>query len=183
MELLTQTEVIKKLNECIKNTVTKQAFYKRVKKGLIQPYYKANSSKKFYKFNEVARVYGVEANEIKETIVDINLFNNLESSKQLDFLLANVTTPLQKTSIIKTFWSGKAKEARYKEIREKLIYRHEAVGVINIARENFKNIFYQIPHELKAQSNIDEDMLSFLISSIDKAFYEFSKHTIKQNLS
>lgn len=185
MEFLTQTEVINELNKYLEKTITKQAFYKRAKKGQIKIHYKLKSKKKFYKLDEVARVYGIKINEIdsstpKEIKEDEDLFSP-ENLEQLNKLLKEADTPMIKVSVIDTFWAGKIKELKYKENNRELIPMHEALGIIQIAITNFKTKMYEIPHQLKAQfPDATDVMIDELHLKIDKAFYEFSKASIQQ---
>ncbi len=65
MELLTQTEVLKELNKYSKYEITRSSFTKRVKKGQIPIHYKPTSKKKFYKLNEVAKIYNIKISDIE----------------------------------------------------------------------------------------------------------------------
>jgi len=185
MELLTQIEVLKRLNKYSKKNITRQAFYDRAKKGQIKIYYKSKSKKKFYKLHEVAKVYGIKIDEIdSSTPSDIknneDLFNP-ENLNELNKLLEDADTPMIKVSIIDTFWAGKIKEAKYKETIRELIPMHEALGVIQVGITNFKTKMYEIPHQIKARyPDMSEDMMNDLHSMIDKAFYEFSKTSIEE---
>jgi hypothetical protein len=185
MDLLTQTEVLKEINEYSKKTITKQAFYDRTKKGQIKIHYKAKSKKKFYKLNEVAKVYGIKIGEIEShTSVKIKSDETIFTStykEELTLLLKEVDTPVQKVAVIKDFWDGKLKELKHKEAKRELIPMHEALGVMQIAITNFKTKMYEIPHQLKAQyPDASSDMIDELHLMIDKAFYEFSKASIQQ---
>ena len=184
MNLLTQTEVLREINKYSKKLITKQAFYDRAKKGQIKIHYKPKSKKKFYKLDEVARVYGIKIDEI-ETITapdikeDEDLFSP-ENLEQLNKLLKDADTPMIKVSVIDTFWAGKIKELKYKENSRELIPMEEALGVIQVGVTNFKTKMYEIPHQLKAQfPDATDDMIDELHLMIDKAFYEFSKTSIR----
>ena len=186
MSLLTQNDILEELNNYSTTTITQSAFSKRVKKGLIKFHYKTNSRKKFYKLDEVANAYGIKISEI-ETITptkiksDETIFNH-SNKKELNLLMKDLDTPLQKVSLIKDFWDGKLKELKYKEAEREVIPMHEALGVIQIAITNFKTKMYEIPHQLKAQfPDASSSMIDELHLKIDKAFYEFSKAKIKQN--
>jgi len=184
MELLTQAEVIVELNKYSKKNITKQAFYKRATKGQIKIHYKQNSKKKFYRLDEVAKVYGIKINEIESSTPedikeDEDLFSP-ENLEQLNKLLKEADTPMIKVSVIDTFWAGKIKELKYKENSRELIPMHEALGVIQVGVTNFKTKMYEIPHQLKAQfPDASTKMIDSLHEMIDKAFYEFSKTSIQ----
>ena len=185
MELLTQAEVIVELNKYSDKTITKQAFYKRVTKGQIKIHYKSKSKKKFYRLDEVARVYGIKIEEIEtftpEDIKDDEDLFSPENLEQLNKLLKEADTPMIKVSVIDTFWAGKIKELKYKENSRELIPMHEALGVMQIAITNFKTKMYEIPHQTKAQyPDVSSDIIDALHLMIDKAFYEFSKASIQQ---
>jgi len=185
MELLTQVEILKELNSYSKTLITRSSLGKRVKRGQIKFYYKDNTKKKFYKLDEVARVYGIKINEIESSTPtnikkDEDLFNP-ENLGELNKLLKEADTPMIKVSVIDTFWAGKIKELKYKENSRELIPMHEALGVIQIAITNFKTKMYEIPHQLKAQfPDASDVMIDELHLKIDKAFYEFSKASIQQ---
>ncbi|HIP50446.1 MAG TPA: hypothetical protein EYG94_00030 [Campylobacterales bacterium] len=185
MELLTQTEVLGELNKYSKKNITKQAFYKRVVKGQIKIHYKPKSKKKFYRLDEVANVYGIKISEIESsTPQDIKEDEDLYSPKnleQLNTLLKSADTPMIKVSVIDTFWAGKIKELKYKENSRELIPMHEALGVIQVGVSNFKTKMYEIPHQFKAQfPDATVEMMNELHMMIDKAFYEFSKTSIRE---
>ena len=184
MELLTQTEVLLEINKYSDKTITKQAFYKRATKGQIKIHYKPKSKKKFYKLDEVARVYGIKINEIETvTPIDIKKDEDLfspENLVELNTLLKDADTPMIKVSVIDSFWAGKIKELKYKENSRELIPMEEALGVIQVGVTNFKTKMYEIPHQLKAQfPDATTDMIDELHLMIDKAFYEFSKTSIR----
>jgi hypothetical protein len=185
MELLTQVEVLEKLNKYTKKPITKQAFYKRVKSGLVKFHYKTNSKKKFYKLHEVAKAYNIKLNEIEDSTPeeikeDEDIFTP-ENLEQLNKLLKDADTPMVKVSIIDTFWAGKIKEAKYKEQIRELIPMHEALGVIQVGITNFKTKMYEIPHQLKARfPDATAEMIDELHVMIDNAFYEFSKTSIRE---
>ena len=184
MDLLTQTELLVEINRYTDKPITKQAFYKRVTKGQVPIHYKPKSKKKFYKLHEVARVYGIKIGEIESNTPvavkeDEEIFTS-ENLDELNKLLKEADTPMIKVSIIDTFWSGKIKEAKYKEAIRELIPMHEAVGVVQVATTNFKTKMYEIPQQMKAHfPDMSIEMVDELHKMIDKAFYEFSKTSLQ----
>lgn len=184
MNLLSQTDILKKLNNYSTTAITQSAFSKRVKKGQIKFYYKSNSKKKFYKLDEVSKVYGINIKDINSS-TPINIKNDTtlftpNHKEELNLLLKDLDTPIQKVSAIKDFWDGKLKELKYKEAEREVIPMHEALGVMQVAVTNFKSKMYEIPHQLKAQHpDLSTDIANELHSMIDKAFYEFSKAEIR----
>jgi len=185
MELLTQSQIIEELLKYSSLKITQSSFSKRVKKGQIKFHYKPNSKKKFYKLDEVARVYGIRINEIESSTPssikeDETIFTS-SYKEELNLLLKEVDTPIQKVAVIKDFWDGKLKRLKYKEAERELIPMHEALGVMQVSITNFKSKMYEIPHQLKAQyPDATTDMIDELHLMIDKAFYEFSKASIQQ---
>jgi len=185
MNLLTQTDILEQLNNYLTTAITQSSFSKRVKKGHIKFYYKSNTKRKFYKLDEVAKVYGIKIGEIEASTPpnvkrNVTIFTS-SHKEELNILLKDLNTPIQKVSAIKYFWDGKLKELKYKEAERELIPMHEAIGVMQVAITNFKSKMYEIPHQLKSQfPEASIDMVDSLHQMIDKAFYEFSKAKIKQ---
>lgn len=185
MGLLTQSQVIEELGNYATLKITQSSFSKRVKRGQIKFHYKPNSKKKFYKLHEVAKVYDIKIHEIESSTSsdikeDEDIFTS-ENLEQLNTLLKDADTPMTRVSIIDTFWAGKIKEAKYKEAIRQLIPMEEALGVIQVGVTNFKTKMYEIPHQLKAQfPDATTDMIDELHTMIDKAFYEFSKTSIRE---
>ena len=180
MELLTQTQVLKELNRYTAKTITKQAFYDRVKKGQIPVHYKPNSKRKFYKLREVAKVYNIRLNDIeKATPSDIKEDKSLytpENIAELNRFLEDADSPMVKVQIIDTFWAGKIKETKYKEQVRELIKKDEALYVMQVAVSNFKTKMYEIPHLIKARfPDSSVELIDELHRMIDTAFDEFTK--------
>jgi len=182
-DLLTQKEVLKKLNKYSSHKITKQAFYARVKRGVIKYHKKITSPKKFYRFDEVARAYEINFREIEQTPQKIKEDNKLYTPTniyELNNFLKEANTPKMKVDVINSYWNGKIKEAKYKEIMSGLIPIDEATEVLEIANTFLKDKMYKIPKELKAKCpNLSEEMMMSIKIMIDKAFYELSKHKIQ----
>jgi len=182
MKLLTQVEVLKEINIFSKTLITRSSFTKRVKKGQIKFHYKTNSKKKFYKLHEVAKVYGIKIDEIdSSTPSDIkdneDLFNP-ENLSELNKLLLDADTPMIKVSVIDTFWAGKIKELKFKQLYREVIPMDEALYVYQITGTRLKSKIYEIAHQVKAQfPEASDDLIDFLHLKIDKAFDEFTKDT------
>jgi len=184
MNLLTQTEVLKELNSYLTTPITQSSFSKKVKKGQIPFHYKSKSNKKFYKFNEVAEIYNLKIKEIESStpknIKNTKKLYTTENLTELRTLLNSANTPMNKVSIIDTFWAGKIKELKYKEANRELIPMYEAQSVIEVGVTNFKTKMYEIPHQLKARfPDASNDLINNLHSMIDNAFDEFSKAKIQ----
>jgi len=180
VELLSQAEILRELNKYSKKIITKQAFYDRVKKGQIKVYYKPSSKRKFYKLNEVAKIYNIKIEDIEkatpqEVKADSSIYTP-ENLAELNKFLEDADAPMVKVQIIDTFWAGKIKETKYKEQIGELIKKEEALYIMQVAVSNFKTKMYEIPHLLKARfPDSSVELIDELHKMIDTAFDEFTK--------
>ena len=184
---MTQAETLRELNKYAKSEITRSSFSKRVKKGQIRAYYKANSKKKFYKLNEVAKIYNVKIESISSitpnAIKENARIYNSSNINELNSLLLETENPLQRVQIIKNFWNAKIKEARYREVEKNLIPLKEANAVFECGILNFRELFKTIPNDFKSKfpNRVSNEMVEFIGEYMNEAFKELEKMKIKEH--
>ena len=180
MKLLTQTELLNELNKYVSYKITKQAFYDRVRRGQIKIHYKSTSKKKFYKFHEVCKIYNINIDVVENNtpnqIRDNKDLYNSENLSELNTLLSEATSSLQRVTIIKHYWNAKTKEREYYNLIDSLIPKKEALEVFEIGIRNLEKEFKKIPLNTL---NMSIEMAEYIKTETNKAFQAFIQTTQK----
>ena len=180
-QLKTQIEVIELLLLDGKE-IKPNYFSKLVKEGRLPTHKKRGSPKKFYYYSEI-KPHFIEnslSEEIikKETLPD--MVNTTENNDELELILQEAQTAVQKVQIIKDFWTGKINQQKY-EVEKGLYYTKEEINKkAEYVLMSSRNKFLSMPSKI-APSLIGLETIAEAEAIISEAVYEILEELSKIN--
>lgn len=174
-QLKTQKDIIKLL-ELDGKEIKPNYFSKLVKQGRIPCHTKRGSPKKFYYYSEI-KPHFVENSPSEEIIIKDEVFkevDNTYNNQELEIILQEAQTSVQKVQVIKDFWMGKINQHKF-EVEKGRYYLKEEVDkkaeyVIVSAKNKFLGMPSKVAPLLIGIKNIEEAELI-----VSEAIYEILK--------
>lgn len=177
-QLKTQIEVIELLLLDGKE-IKPNYFSKLVKEGRLPTHKKRGSPKKFYYYSEI-KPHFIENSLSEETIKKEipETINTTENNEELEIILQDAQTAVQKVQIIKDFWTGKINQQKY-EVEKGLYYSKEEINkkaeyVLMASRNKFLSIPSKVAPSLVGLETIQEAE-AILSDAIYEILEELSK--------
>jgi len=167
-ELKTQKEILELLKQDGK-IVKPNYFSKLVSQGKIPFHKKENSKKKYYYYYEIKPFFIQEKND-KEIKIPKEL-NNQENNQELQEILSQATTPVQKVQILKDFWASKINQHKYEVEKGKYYLKEEINKKAEYVISSAKSKFLALPSKI-APALVGIDDIAVIKNILEDAIYE-----------